>query len=104
MSQNPDWVEARDGAESAVMYRTAHHSTTPPVSRAGDLAERVLAQEGWVHSGCGNEGCEAPGLVRPPQVSGVWILEESMRTGWGVIRESDSFVGSIPAITYHISL
>lgn len=53
MSQNPNWVEARDGAKSAVMRRTAHHSTTSPVLTLAGLAEQVPSQEGWEHGGCG---------------------------------------------------
>jgi hypothetical protein len=63
MSQNPNWVEARDGAKSAVMHRTAHHSPTSPVPTPADLAEQVPAREGWEHGGCGNKGCEAAGPV-----------------------------------------
>lgn len=85
MSQNLDWLEARDDAKSAIMHRTAHPSTASPVPRPGDLAEQLLAQEGWVHGGCGNKECEPPGLIRPPQVSGVWISEECMETDGGVI-------------------
>lgn len=86
MSQNPDWLEDRDDAKSAIMHRTAYHSTMSPVPRPGDLSKQVLAQEDWVHSGCGNKECEPPGLVRPPQISGVWILEECMETDGGVFQ------------------
>lgn len=51
--------------------------------------EQVLAQEGGGLGGGGDEGCEAPGLVRPPQVR-----QHGDRSGTHH-GESDWYVGNI---------